>query len=308
MLGSLATAGMMATTLVAAGAVYDSRHPTGQVNSAAATGRNRGPRPHPTPSLNKPINTVVVGETSPQVRYQISTNRVMVLHLSQDRKSAAFITFPVNTLVAIPGHRPGTIGSAYALGGAKLADRTLEQLFKTRMDHSAHTTYTGFLALSEQVGPVTVNNPKAFRNLGYTFPVGSTALSGAKSLAFVRSAPGDDADDEVSRQQLMVEAGVKKEFTGSLFDSKSNLAAFIKTGSKNVQVDEGLNSTALVKIAVSLNLKPSDIDVIRVPLAGKPRTLYGQQVQRVDPVLFKELATDLARDRVGDYAAAHPHP
>lgn len=297
---------MMATTLVAAGAVYGHQHPSGSVSSAGA-GPRRGPWHHPRPSLNKPVNTVVVGQTSPQVRQGASTNRVMVLHLSRDRKSAAFISFPLNTLVAIPGHRPGTIGSAYTIGGPTLAEKTMAQLFGTSMDHTAHTTYTGFLALSEQVGPVTVHNPKAFRNLGYTFPVGTIALSGAKSLAFVRGAPGDAANDEVSRQQLIVEAGVQKELSGNLFDSQSNLSTFIKAGSKYVDVDQGLSPTTLVKIGVSLNLRAQDIDVIRVPLAGRVRTVHGQQVQRVDPVLFHELATDLARDRVGDYAAAHPH-
>jgi LCP family protein required for cell wall assembly len=274
--------------------------------SAAQAGTLSRPSSRPGRTYTQPIDTIVVGETGHAKTRDTSTNRVMVLHLSKDRKSAAFISFPFNTLVSIPGRRPATIGSAFAMGGPKLIDRTLERLFGTKMDHIAYTTYDQFLNLSTQVGPVTVNNPKAFDNYGYHFPVGSIGLSGSKAIAFVRGAHGDAAGAEVSRQQLIVEAGVRKELTGNVFDSKSNLSAFIRAGSKNITVDRKLSERTLIKIAVSLNLTSDDIDVIRVPLSANVQVLHGQKVRRVDPVLFKELANDLARDRLSDYVAAHP--
>jgi anionic cell wall polymer biosynthesis LytR-Cps2A-Psr (LCP) family protein len=208
----------------------------------------------------------------------------------------------------VAGRRWDTIGATYEDGGVKLTVRTLEKMFGTQLDHSAVANQEGFLALSQQVGPINVNNPKAFTSVGITFKQGRITLSQVQVLAYVRASGTDAPGDQVNRQQLVIEAGIRKQLSGDLLSSPEKLAAFISAASDHLTLDKALTPTRLATIAFSLDITESDVAVIRVPLSSKVTTVHGLPVQKVDPVLFPELADALKRDRLASYIAAHPKP
>jgi len=140
--------------------------------------RGEAPRPRkPAPARNS-VNYVLLGSDSlTGDARQGRSDVVMVLHLSGDRQSAALISFPRDLYVPIPGHGQNKINAAFALGGTALTVRTLEGLLGTRMDHVALVDFAGFIALTEQLGGVTVDNPHPSVSQGYSFPVGRITVS-----------------------------------------------------------------------------------------------------------------------------------
>ena len=308
MRGLVLTAALMATTLVAAGSVYvgtasQKTYRSEVLTAPAATTKKRPPR-----VKKEPVNIVIVGETPRNGIGTAATDRVMVLHINKDRKAAAILSFPSNTYVPVAGRRWNTIGAAYEDGGIKLTVKTLDKLLGTKMNHSAVATQEGFLALSQQVGTINVNNPKAFTSVGYTFARGRITLSGLEVLAYVRGSGTDVAGDQANRQQLVIEAGIRKQLSGDLLSSPAKLAAFIDAASEHLTVDKALTPTRLATIAFSLDITESDVSVITVPLSSEVKLVKGLPVRKVDPVLFPELVNALKADRLDDYLAAHPNP
>ena len=255
------------------------------------------------------LNIVILGSAS-QNAGNSDTGRgdvVMMLHISQDRKSAQLISFPRATYVKVAGHGMQTLNKTYALGGTKLTVSTLQQLTKTRVDHVMLADYEGFAALTQQVGAVTVDNETAFSNQGYSFAKGSITLSGAEALAYVKArADGEDAEgDKEERQRAVLEAGLKQGLNRDMLSSPTRLAKFVNTATSNMTVDKSLTGGAITKIATSLRLKEDDVQLVRAPLSDDVKTVDGQEVQEVDAQQFKEFASALSSDKVGGYTDKH---
>ena len=98
----------------------------------------------------------------------------------RDRKSAALISFPRDLYVSIPGNGKNKINAAFAFGGTPLTVRTLEGLLDTRMDHVALIDFAGFIALTDELGGVTVNNPHASVSQGFVFRSGPSTSPGKR--------------------------------------------------------------------------------------------------------------------------------
>lgn len=298
------TAALLATTLLATAGVYAAtlNHRITRADLLSSSGSGA-----PVRSVRGALNAVILGTTTPTGQpNQASGNRILVLHLSQDRTNAALINIPRSTYVQIPGHGWGTIGSAYAIGGPQLLDSTVEKMFNTRMDHMAILNMEGFLGVARPVGTITVNNPVAFSDYGFTFAQGTIPLDGPRALAYVKQRPGEVSGGQTARQRLVVEAGVKLELSPRRLRNPIRLNRFIRATTKNLTLDRNLTFSKLVGIATSLRLQNKKVDVIRVPL-GPVITVNGQQVRKVSPSAFPPLATALGTDTMDDYVGTHPN-
>lgn len=69
------------------------------------------------------------------------------------------LSIPRDSYAEIPGYTPQKINGAYALGGAALQIKTIEQFLGIKIDHVAIIDFTGFQKLIDAVGGVTVNVP-----------------------------------------------------------------------------------------------------------------------------------------------------
>lgn len=83
------------------------------------------------------------------------------------------LSIPRDTLAPIPGHGPDKINSAYSIGGAKLAIRTVEDLLGIDVDQVAIIDFDGFRKFIDSIGGIDVDLPT---------PVCSTVSGGAFNL------------------------------------------------------------------------------------------------------------------------------
>lgn len=211
------------------------------------------PRPAKSTAKNAGLNYVLMGSDSlTNDASQGRSDVLMVLHLSGDRKSAALISFPRDLYVPIPGHGMNKINAAFAFGGTPLTVRTLEGLLGTRMDHVALIDFEGFIALTEQLGGVTLNNPHASVSQGYTFPVGTITVSGEEALAYVRERkqlPGGDLD-RAERQRLVVQAVLKKGLSKQTLLHPVEFNRFVAELAQQVTVDKELSMSEMRKTEI----------------------------------------------------------
>ncbi len=267
------------------------------------------PRPAKSSAKDAAVNYVLMGSDSrTSDSGQGRSDVLMVLHLSGDRKSAALISFPRDLYVSIPGHGKNKINAAFAFGGTPLTVRTLEGLLGARMDHVALIDFEGFIALTDQLGGVTVNNPHASVSQGYNFPVGPVTVAGDEALAYVRERhqlPRGDLD-RAERQRLVTQAVLRKGLSTQTLMHPLEFNSFVAGLAKQVTVDQELSMSEMRKTALSVRVKPDDIASLQAPITGFGTSPSGQSIDVVDQPQMKDLATALKNDKLNDYIEKHP--
>jgi LCP family protein required for cell wall assembly len=278
-----------------------------QLPSETPTAEGEKPRPAKT---GEAINYVLLGSDS-RVASDAGQGRsdaLMVMHVAGDRKSAYLISFPRDMYVPIPGHGKDKINAAFAYGGPPLTVRTVEGLVNTRMDHVALIDFEGFIQLTEQLGGVTVYNKYPSVTLGYTFPVGKISLRGEEALAYVRERkqlPHGDLD-RAERQRAVLQAIFAKGMAKETISNPLKFVSFVRGVSRHVTVDDQLTEDELRQTALSLRLKPGDIQNVQAPISGFGTSPTKQSIDIVDQKKLKELARALQKDQMDKYVEKYP--
>jgi LCP family protein required for cell wall assembly len=314
----LASAALVVVGSLVAGALYvfsidravNQNIQRGTEQLPAETPSAEGEEPRPPKTDGKAVNYVLLGSDS-RAKTDASQGRsdvLMVMHLSGDRKTAYLISFPRDMYVPIPGYGKNKINAAFAFGGPPLTVRTVEGLVDTRMDHVALIDFDGFINLTKQLGGVTVYNKYPSVSQGYNFPVGTITVRGEEALAYVqerKQLPHGDLD-RAERQRVVLQAILAKGLAKETISNPLKFVSFVRGVSRYVTVDEQFTDSELRKTALSLRLKPSDIQSLQAPIAGFGTSPTKQSIDIVDSKKLKELAKALRTDQMDMYMAKYP--
>lgn len=305
----LLVAGVLVLAL-AAGGVYAWR-----IDRSLTSNLNRGidlpsagpsAEPRPEALATGTLNYVLLGSDSrdPDNEGNGRSDSIMVVHLNRDRTKAAVISFPRDMYVDIPGYGRNKINAAYAFGGSELAVRTLEKLTDVRMDHVVMVGLEGFVGLTEDLGGVTVANKTAFSSHGFDYPKGQITIKGEEALWYVRerkSLPAGDFD-RAENQRNVLKAIVTKGLSADVLSNPARFTTFLGNLARHVTVDNSLSDAELRRTALSLRLKPQQIELLQAPLLGTTTTAGGQSIDVVDTQRLAELSKALKQDTVDGYA------
>jgi LCP family protein required for cell wall assembly len=144
------------------------------------------------------------------------SDSIMLLHVGFG--SVRKLSIPRDTQVDIPGHGTGKINSAYALGGAPLTIKTLENYFGAdlRINHIVEVNFTHFPQLIDALGGVDVTLKKCIKSNSFggkrvRLGKGEHHLNGEQALRFARvrensCAPNEDDRARAARQQQVLAA------------------------------------------------------------------------------------------------------
>lgn len=275
------------------------------------------PKPvKPPPPLTLPMNILLIGSDhrtgdapTPNGLPNQRADVQMLVHLAGDGKHAYGISLMRDLWVPIPGYGEAKINSALEQGGMPLAVRTVESLFRQKIQHAVMIDFEGFRGITEALGGVDVNNPRAFTASFDThqhFPAGVIKLQGQRALEFVRErysfADGDYS--RVANQQLFLRSTLAKLLSARTLTNPVTLYKLVNTASKYITVDKGLNATALASLVYSLrNVRMQDAVFFTLPTAGTGFSTDGQSIVLQDPSAVAAIGAALGRDRLGQYAA-----
>ena len=141
------------------------------------------------------------------------------------------LSIPRDAVADIPGHGPGKINSAYALGGAALAIETVEGYLGNglRINHLIEVDFENFPEFIDALGGIDITLEKCVRSPPFgpygteggrkplRFKRGENHLSGHQALGFARIRknscdPNEDDRDRAARQQMVV-SGIRAQAT-----------------------------------------------------------------------------------------------
>lgn len=118
------------------------------------------------------------------------------------------IGLPRDSWVPIPGHGSDRVNAALSLGGPELMASTVGNLVGVRPDYVFTTTFTGFRAMVQSIGGVTVSSRLAFTDDKMVGEIrkGRNELNGFEALFFTRARhylPRGDFDRSVNQQEML---------------------------------------------------------------------------------------------------------
>ncbi|MGY1813424.1 LCP family protein [Blastococcus sp. SYSU D00820] len=199
----------------------------------------------------------------------INTDTMILVHIPADGSRAAFVSFPRDSYVEIPGHGQGKLNSAYAYGytdvpddaseaekqagGAQLLVQTISGLSGLQIDHYAEVDLLGFFNLTSVVGGVEVNLCYAVDDSEYSgavFPAGPQTISGADALKFVRQRHGVRPDgtralprgdlDRIVRQQVFIAGVLRKLLSEDVLLDLGKQRELVEAASRSLTIDQDL--------------------------------------------------------------------
>lgn len=147
------------------------------------------------------------------------SDTLFVVTIDTNTKEVAMLSVPRDTRVKIPGHGWDKINHAYAFGGHKLTQQSVEGLLGIKIDHYITINIAGFKKIIDAVGGVTIDVEK---RMYYSDPYddngdnhgpfvidlrpGVQRMDGSRAIQYVRYRDEEGDIGRVERQQKFLKA------------------------------------------------------------------------------------------------------
>ena len=263
------------------------------------------------------VNLLLVGSDSRLGQdasiFDVNTGAVnndvnILLHISQDHKSATVVSFPRDMVVRFPacpgggGGWTGPINASLNEGGLACVVLTVEQLTGLKIPFAAELQFSGVIQMADAIGGVDVCVAKKIEDnyTGTFLDPGMHTLTGLAALQFLRTRHGlGDGSDlgRISNQQLFLSSLVRKLKSASTLTNPVALFGLAKAAASSMTLSNSLNN---VDVMVSIAMALKDIPLDNVVFVQYPGTLGGVGVYsgKVQPniaaakVLFGAILAD----------------
>ena len=115
------------------------------------------------------------------------TDTIMLLHTGSGPN--LLMSIPRDSIVDIPGHGTTKINAAFAYGGPKLLDKTIEQNTGIRVDDYVEIGFSGFVDVVDAVGGIQIcpKQPMKDRRANLDIKKGCQEVDGKVALGYARS-------------------------------------------------------------------------------------------------------------------------
>ena len=194
------------------------------------------------------------------------TDTIMLVHVPGLGSSTppTVVSVPRDSYVPIPGQGKDKINSAFAAGGAPLLIQTVEQATGLRIDHYAEVGFSGFAAVVDALGGVTVcpaepiDDPLA----GIDVPAGCQKLNGPAALGYVRTrdTPRADLDRMINQRQFM-SALLERTSSPAVWGNPWRWYSVPRSAAAALTVDAGDHVWDLARLGWALHSSPTTITV-----------------------------------------------
>jgi LCP family protein required for cell wall assembly len=190
---------------------------------AATSALSSGSLPDPLPTSTQPFTVLLLGsdDDAKFAPDRYNTQSMILLRVDPGAKQATMLSIPRDLWVPIPGHGVGKISTAYQLGGAPLAMKTVEDNFRVHIDDYVWIGLSGLVNLIDRIGgvdvvvtnpvlddyyPSDINTRDPYAYYRVAVLPGAVHLDGVHALQYVRSRHGDLRGDfaRSERQQQLL--------------------------------------------------------------------------------------------------------
>jgi LCP family protein required for cell wall assembly len=225
------------------------------------------------------------------------TDTILLVHVPGLGSSTAttVVSIPRDSYVPIPGHGKDKINGAFAIGGAPLLTKTVEQATGLHLDHYAEIGFSGFAVLVDALGGVTVCPAEPIKDplAGIDLPAGCQNLDGRNALGYVRTRDTPRADlDRMVNQRRFMSALLHRAASPAVWLNPWRWYSVPPAAADALTVDQGDHVWDLARLGWALHGSPT---TITVPIGQFTNSDAGSVVvwnHDAARALFDALATD----------------
>ena len=179
------------------------------------------------------------------------SDTLMVTMIDPKKNKAALLSVPRDTRVKIKGHGYDKINAAYAYGGHKLSESTVEDLLGVRIDHYIIINTHSFQRIIDALGGIDINVEKRMYyedpwdddgGLVIDIYPGMQHMTGEKAIQYVRYRDTEGDIGRIRRQQRFMRAVLQKVTTPEIF---AKLPEIVGEVAKSVKTD--LDTSDMIK-------------------------------------------------------------
>ncbi len=196
------------------------------------------------------------------------TDTIMLVHVPTfwSDTPTTMVSIPRDSYVEIPDFGSDKINTSFAVGGAPLLARTVEQATGLRLDHYAEVEFDGFARLVDAIGGVTMcpSEPISDPLAGIDLPAGCQKLDGRNALGYVRTraTPRADLDRMVNQRQFMSTL-MHRAASPAVWLNPLRWYPMANAVADSLTVDSGVHITDLARLAWALR---GDVTTTTVPI------------------------------------------
>lgn len=249
------------------------------------------------PLSSRPFNVLILGLDHGMGRPQEGNERsdvMIVAHIDESLKKACLLSIPRDSYVQIPGYGRKKINEAYALGGAELAVKTVEQLTGMKIRNYLVMDFDEFKWVVDLFGgvEVTLERPISDPKVGY-IPSGNQHLDGSKALIMARSRDYPQGDLERVRQQQRII--IQALYKGKRMAAEPGAAWFLYVALNRLETD--FSAREVIQLARDFASFPV-VDVQGGVAPGKGGMVGGASVYMLDESRLRSLVYSIERQCV----------
>ena len=218
------------------------------------------------------------------------SDTTILIHLSNDRKSAIAVSIPRDSVVNIPActkedgttvaERTDLFNSAFASAGPACTVKTLETLTGVTVNHAVIVDFIGFSNVVDALGGIKVCLTEAIdepveNGAGIQLPAGVQVVDGKNALGLMRAryslADGSDLR-RIERQQELISITIDQITDMNLITDLPALYKVLNAATSSLRMDPGLSDLdSLVTLSTSLSSMGSqNVSFVTVPYEGTP--------------------------------------
>ena len=144
------------------------------------------------------------------------SDTLFVVMLDKSKKNAALLSVPRDTRVKIKGHDWDKINAAFAYGGHKLTQETVQDFLGIKLNNYVVVDFQGFQGLVDAVGGVNINVEKRmyyydpYANFEIDLRPGEQHMDGKTAMQYVRYRDDEGDIGRIRRQQRFMMALYKQ--------------------------------------------------------------------------------------------------
>ena len=218
------------------------------------------------------------------------SDTTILIHLSNDRKSAIAVSIPRDSVVNIPActkedgttvaERTDLFNSAFASAGPACTVKTLETLTGVTINHAVIVDFIGFSNVVDALGGIKVCLTEAIdepveNGAGIQLPAGVQVVDGKNALGLMRAryslADGSDLR-RIERQQELISITIDQITDMNLITDLPALYKVLNAATSSLRMDPGLSDLdSLVTLSTSLSSMGSqNVSFVTVPYELTP--------------------------------------
>ena len=206
------------------------------------------------------------------------SDTLMIATLDPDKNQAALLSVPRDTRVKIKGHGFDKINAAYAYGGRKLTQETIESLLNTHIDHYIKINVHGFTKIIDALGGIDIDVEKRMYyedpwdddgGLYIDLQPGMQHMDGKTAITYVRYRDEEGDIGRIKRQQNFMKEVMDKLVSPTIIPK---LPAIVSAVSDSVETDMSV-SEILSFLGTLQDAKDNGLKSEMLP--GKPVYIEG---------------------------------